>query len=155
MTLQTKLFNNQDLDTEEFLSGNRTQILTKAGERQVIFGKIPSKSNRYRIFSFKRKNSDKSRAFMAKTQTSKKYESDFALQCTKYRNANISEEFILEVDVYFESKRSDLDNSLKMLLDCLQQVQAITNDNNCIEIHARKFIDKHTPRIEFTLKKAA
>ena len=44
-----------------------------------------------------------------------------------------------------------LDNSLKIILDCLQKVNAIKNDNNCIKIVAQKFIDKDRPRIEFKL----
>ena len=39
----------------------------------------------------------------------------------------------------------------KIILDCLQKVNAIKNDNNCVKITAEKFIDKIKPRIEFTI----
>jgi Holliday junction resolvase RusA-like endonuclease len=38
-----------------------------------------------------------------------------------------------------------------LLLDCLQQCNAIKNDRQCVEIHARKFVDKVKPRVEFTI----
>jgi Holliday junction resolvase RusA-like endonuclease len=60
--------------------------------------------------------------------------------------------FEFYVDVFYPSKRSDLDGSFKIVLDCLQKAKVIKNDNNCSLIHARKFIDKENPRIEFTIK---
>jgi Holliday junction resolvase RusA-like endonuclease len=40
---------------------------------------------------------------------------------------------------------------MKILLDCLQKVKAISNDNNCCKIIAQKFIDKENPRVEFEI----
>jgi Holliday junction resolvase RusA-like endonuclease len=57
----------------------------------------------------------------------------------------------LELNVYYENQRPDLDNCFKIVLDCLQGCKAIKNDRNCVKITARKFIDKINPRIEFTL----
>lgn len=74
------------------------------------------------------------------------------LQCNIYRNKNITGLFEIHLHVYYDSNRADLDNSLKIILDCLQMVKAITNDNNCVKILAEKFIDKQKPRIEFELK---
>jgi Holliday junction resolvase RusA-like endonuclease len=51
----------------------------------------------------------------------------------------------------YESQKPDLDNALKIVLDCLQGCKAIKNDRNCVKITAQKFIDKINPRIEFTL----
>jgi len=73
------------------------------------------------------------------------------LQCQKYRNMNIEGEFRFECVVYYDSKRPDLDGSLKAILDCLQKLKAFKNDNRCIEIRARKFKDKLNPRIEFSI----
>ncbi len=87
---------------------------------------------------------------LAKTDATKKYEESFFMQCS-LRNANITRRFKLSVDVYFNSDRPDLDNALKVTLDCLQSCKAIKNDRLCAEIHARKLIDKDNPRIEFTL----
>lgn len=81
----------------------------------------------------------------------KAYESSFFMQCGKYRNKNIQGYFELHIDVYFTTQSHDLDNSLKVVLDCLQSCKAIKNDNKCVKIVAQKFIDKNKPRIEFTL----
>ena len=90
---------------------------------------------------------------MAKTKVLTDYEKSFHLQCNKYRNVNITGLFEIELRVFNESNRADLDNALKIILDCLQKVKAISNDNNCIKILAEKFIDKDKPRIEFRLIK--
>lgn len=112
---------------------------------QIIYGQPPSKSNSYRIVTIKGHGS------LAKTPALREYEKKFYLQCGAYRDMNIDGFFRLEVDVYFHSNQPDLDNSLKCLLDCLQGCKAIKNDRLCTEIHARKFIDKNNPRIEFTI----
>lgn len=114
--------------------------------KQVIYGKCPSKSNCYKIVKFK------DRAGLAKTQALKSYEQSFILQCNKYRDKNIEGLFEFVVDVFYPSNRADLDNALKIILDCLQTVKAIKNDNKCIRIEANKFVDKINPRIEFEIK---
>lgn len=114
-------------------------------DKQTIHGNIPSKSNCYKIVTISGHGS------LAKTPSLKKYENDFFIQCNKYRNANIEGYFELYVDVFYPNQRSDLDNSLKILLDCLQKVKAIQNDNKCVKIVAQKYLDKQAPRIEFTL----
>lgn len=73
------------------------------------------------------------------------------MQCS-LRNANIDKRFKLTIDVYFSSDRPDLDNSAKVVLDCLQSCKAIKNDRLCAEIHARKFVDKENPRVEFVIE---
>ena len=112
--------------------------------RQVISGQPPSKSNAYKIVTIGGHSS------LAKTKATKQYEESFFLQCS-LRGAGIHRRFCLEVDVFFQSDRPDLDNALKVLLDCLQACKAIKNDRLCVEIRARKLIDKLHPRIEFTV----
>lgn len=112
---------------------------------QVIKGNVPSKSNCYKIVTIA------GHATLAKTPAMKAYEESFIWQCGVYRNANIKGPFEFHVNVFYPSKRSDLDNSLKVVLDCLQRVKAISNDNKCCKIVAQKFIDKADPRIEFSL----
>ena len=115
--------------------------------KQVIYGDIPSKSNSYKIIvtaGFHR---------LGKTKAVKEYEQKFFLQCS-LRNAKITGRFRIDVDCFHSSDRKDLDNSFKLLLDCLQQCKAIKNDRFCVEIHGRKLIDKENPRIEFTIKEA-
>lgn len=119
---------------------------------QVIFGTVPSKSNCYRIVTFKTKDpTKKGYSTLAKTKELKDYEHSFGLQCTGYRNAGIETDFKFEMDVYYPSRRADLDNSLKCVLDCLQAVGAIKNDNLCQEILVRRHIDAKNPRIEFVI----
>ena len=67
------------------------------------------------------------------------------------RNANIDKFFSIDLDAYFSSNRKDLDGCFKILLDCLQHCKAIKNDRLCVEIHARKLVDKEKPRVEFTI----
>lgn len=110
----------------------------------TIQGKIPSKSNSYKIITIAGHSS------LGKQKVLKEYEQSFFLQCP-LRGKNISGYFKLSVDVYYENMRPDLDNCLKILLDCLQQCKAIKNDRQCTEIHARKLIDKTNPRIEFEI----
>ena len=116
-------------------------------EKQVILGSCPSKSNCYKIIKIGNIYS------LGKTNTLKKYEKDFYIQCNVYRDANIEDYFELYMDVFYPNQRSDLDNSLKVVLDCLQKVKAIKNDNKCTKIMVRKFLDKDNPRVEFILKK--
>ena len=113
--------------------------------KYTILGKIPSKSNCYKVITLGGHGS------LAKTKALKEYERKFFLQCTE-RERNIQGFFKLRIDVYLESQRQDLDNPLKTFLDCLQQCHVIKNDNTCIEIIARKFIDKVNPRVEYELE---
>lgn len=117
---------------------------------QVIYGQPPSKANTYKIVTLTMPNGKK-HGSLSKTDAMKKYEHDFILQCGKYRNQNIEGFFELYVDVYFHSNQPDLDNAMKVILDCLQACKAIKNDRNCVKIVANKFVDKNNPRIEFTL----
>jgi Holliday junction resolvase RusA-like endonuclease len=94
----------------------------------------------------------KGHASLAKSAALKKYENDFYIQCNQYRNKMIDGYFQVEVDVYYPNQRSDLDNSLKVLLDCLQHIKAYKNDSKCTRIVANKFLDKVNPRIEFEIK---
>ncbi len=119
--------------------------------RQVILGTCPSKSNCYRIVTLGKKGEQYSS--LAKTKNLIQYEASFYLQCNLYRNANIEGQFEFHMDVFYPSNRADLDNSCKVVLDCLQsKVKAIKNDNNCVKIVLNKYKDVSNPRIEFILK---
>ena len=114
-------------------------------EKITIYGKIPSKSNSYKIITFN------GHASLAKKTALKDYEKSFFMQCP-IRNKGIEGYFNLSVDIFYENMRPDLDNSFKILLDCLQKCEAIKNDRYCVQIFARKLIDKLNPRIEFTIE---
>jgi len=108
---------------------------------QTIKGVCPSKSNSYMVIH----------KGLIKTKALRAYEQSFYLQCNVYRNKNITGLFEFHMDAYLPTNRQDLDNLLKVQLDCLQHVKAIANDNRCIKIVAQKFVDKSNPRIEFQL----
>ena len=112
---------------------------------QTIYGKCPSKSNCYKVVTIDGHGS------LAKQSALKEYEKSFYLQCSEYRNRDIKGLFEIHLNVFYDSQRPDLDNCLKVVLDCLQQCRAIRNDRNCVKITAEKFIDKVRPRIEFEL----
>jgi len=115
-------------------------------QKQVIYGQVPSKSNSYRAVTINGINK------LVKTKQVSKYEKSFYLQCNLYRNVGISDYFEFYADIFFKSARNDLDGCTKVLLDCLQKINAIKNDNKCVKIYLRKFIDKNNPRVEFILK---
>lgn len=110
----------------------------------TILGQCPSKSNGYKIGMIA------GHATLIKTKAVTDYEQQFYIQCP-LRGANISTYFELKMDVYLRSLSSDLDGCFKVFLDCLQKCQVIKNDNRCVHIDARKFVDKNNPRIEFEI----
>lgn len=112
---------------------------------QIILGNPPSKSNCYKIVAFN------GHASLAKTPALKQYEKDFYIQCNQYRDKNIEGYFEFHVKVFYQSQRQDLDNAMKILLDCLQSCNAIKNDNKCVKIVAEKYLDKNNPRVEFEI----
>lgn len=116
---------------------------------EKIIGQVPSKSNSYKIVT--QKGADGYHASLAKKEGLKDYEKSFYLQCSKYRNKNIKGLFELNLRVFNSSQRPDLDNALKIILDCLQSCRAIENDRQCIKIIVEKFVDKTNPRIEFEI----
>lgn len=118
--------------------------------KQIIHGSCPSKSNSYKII--KLPNGAYS---LGKTSALKKYEKDFFIQCNVYRDAMIDSYFEFYMDVFYANQRSDLDNSAKVVLDCIQKVKGIVNDNKCVKMVLRKFLDKDKPRVEFFIKKIA
>ena len=113
--------------------------------RYVITGNVPSKSNCYKVIRLGNKCS------LGKQSQLKSYENSFKLQMLNYKYELIESNFKFIIDVYYDSRRPDLDNSLKVVLDCLQKAQAIKNDNKCLEIIAKKRLDKEKPRIEFEI----
>lgn len=113
----------------------------------IIPGNVPSKSNCYKIVNLKGFSS------LAKTASLKDYEKKFFMCFNPtYRNLELDHYFKLEGNIYYPSNRSDLDNSLKIILDCLQRMtKTIKNDNKCVEIHFHRAVDVANPRIDCKL----
>lgn len=116
-------------------------------EKEVIFGQVVAKANSYLAVPDKATGGRR----IIKNPAIREYERNFASQCKVYKDRLVDGRFKLEITVFQSSMRFDLDNSLKTVLDCLQQVHAITNDSLCVAIDARKAIDRTNPRIEFTI----
>jgi Holliday junction resolvase RusA-like endonuclease len=113
---------------------------------KTIIGKVPAKANRYRVI---RKGDSSS---LAKDDVLKDYERTFYMQCSApYRNLEITRLFEFHARVYYPTMSPDIDNSLKVLLDCLQYTKTIRNDNLCVKVVAEKFVDKSNPRVEFRI----
>ena len=124
---------------------NLPQIDISNYMKQIIHGKCPSKSNSYKVITLNGHGN------LAKQAILENYEKSFYLQCNQYRNKMINGLFELHLNVFYENQRPDLDNCMKIVLDCLQSCKAIKNDRNCVKIIAEKFIDKTDPRIEFEI----
>jgi len=119
---------------------------------EVIYGKVPSKSNSYKIVTLKSREG-KMYSSLAKGKELKEYEKNFYLQISsELRGLELDGLFEFYVNIYYPSNRLDLDNGMKILLDCLQATRTIKNDNKCVKIVAQKFIDKDRPRVEFEVK---
>jgi Holliday junction resolvase RusA-like endonuclease len=114
----------------------------------TILGQVPSKSNGYKIGNNR----------LYKSKELKEYEHFFLLKMLEHRYLflePIKEKFSIEIHVYFQSNRSDLDNAAKIILDCLQTCGVIENDRLCYELKMKKFVDKDNPRIEFQITEIA
>ena len=122
-------------------------------EWQTILGKVPSKSNCYKIITKMNPKTKKYHGSLAKADVLNEYENKFFIQCNHYRNKSpIKGYFEIHLKVYYPTERADIDNALKIILDCLQhKCRAIVNDNKCVKIIAEKYLDKVNPRIEFKL----
>ena len=116
-------------------------------DREVIFGQVVAKANHYTV-ALNRGNGERHITLDAQYRA---YQKSFLQQCHVYAGRLISDPFILFIHVWHSSPRFDLDNTLKSVLDLLQDAKAIADDNLCIEIRAVKHIDRQHPRIEFTI----
>ncbi len=116
-------------------------------KEETIYGQIIAKANNYQAVPV-----GKGGRRIIKTDNIRAYERSIIQQCRIYRDKAINSDFTLFVKVYHSNGRYDLDNSLKTLLDCLQQVRAITDDKYCTKIVAEKHIDRMRPRVTFALQ---
>jgi len=116
-------------------------------EKETIFGQILAKANHYQAVP----DAAGGRRII-KDAAIRTYEKSFCQQCRIYKDKGINTPFTLFVKVFHSSMRYDIDNSLKTLLDCLQYVNAITDDNLCMKIVAEKAIDRQRPRVVFGIE---
>lgn len=116
----------------------------KTYPKVTIRGEVVSKSNQYKIIKIG------GHASLKKSKAVVEFEKSFFLQ-NPLRNMNFTGFFEFYLDAFLSSNRKDLDNTLKVVLDCLQSSGTIKNDRQCVKIVAQKFVDKANPRVEFTI----
>ena len=98
---------------------------------------VPPSANRYwRIYNNRIVVTDEARAY--------KQEIGLLLRRVHALTKDVSVNFT----VFRPSRRGDLDNYNKVMLDALQGL-AYVNDNQIIEIHSFRDDDKNNPRVEF------
>ena len=114
---------------------------------ETIYGQVVGKANHYMAVP-----AGQGGRRIIKDEAIRRYERTFLQQCRIYRDKRISCRFRLFARVFHSSIRYDLDNSLKSILDCLQMVEAITDDKLCYEIRAEKHVDKRNPRVEYAIE---
>lgn len=115
-------------------------------EFETIYGQVVSKANHY--LAVPAKNGDKR---IIKDSVIREYEKEFARQCKIYKGRMINQPFRFTARVYYKHWNHDVDNSIKTVMDCLQQCGAITNDNLMQQLTVSKHISV-TPRIEFCIE---
>ncbi len=117
----------------------------------TIKGQPPSKSNCYMPIS--KRSGNKTFASIAKKPSLKKYEVDFFSQVKgEFRGLLIDKPFKATLHCTFNSKRPDLDNSAKIILDCLQTAKVIKNDNLCYELLMTKTVDKDNAGVHIIIE---
>lgn len=114
--------------------------------KEIIYGIIVGKTNHYISVP-----DAGNRCRIVLDDKYREYKKTFLAQVKVYKGRMISSPFILHADVFYINDKFDLDNSVKTLCDLLQDCNAITNDKLCLEIHARKHIDRRVPRVEFSI----
>jgi len=114
----------------------------------TIPGKVPAKSSRRRVF---RCGDGSTR--IASSEEAVAYEEDFGLYLRPRHKVlgDYAGALVVQIVVYAESRRQDLDSYSKILLDAMQAHEVIKNDNRVEELYLKRFIDKDNPRVEITV----
>lgn len=92
------------------------------------------------------------RGRMVKSEAAREYQQNAKLSLLAgWRQSEWQKAFAgpvrVEIDVYRPTKRGDLDNSIKVLLDALKGV-AFVDDDQVVELTAARHDDKANPRVE-------
>lgn len=109
---------------------------------RTIMGQPYSKANsRQQVFR-------KGKLISIKSKNALRYVEDFHKQCP-YLDPMFEEDVSIEIDIYYASRRPDLDESL--ILDCLQG-KVIKNDRQIRRKFVRGFVDRDRPRAEIRIE---
>ncbi len=122
----------------------------------TIFGNTPSKSNCYRIITLPGKRlangeRGKGHSSLTKTDALKNYERNFYRQLTGAHKKALACPLTFRATVFYDSRRPDIDNATKVLLDCLQKGGVIVNDRQFMRIILTRGLDTKNPRVEMEL----
>lgn len=86
------------------------------------------------------------------TSVGKAIKLDYAYQAkAQYSGPVLEDPIRVDAVIYFENKRSDIDNVIKATLDCLTGL-LWKDDMQVVELHVFKKIDKENPRIELAIR---
>ena len=78
------------------------------------------------------------------------YKKTVAYECRQVGVTLLHGPLTLYLDFYRPQRSGDLSNRIKVVEDALIGI-AYTDDSQIVEIHARRFDDKHNPRVEVTI----
>ena len=111
-------------------------------KRLIILGEPASKANSRRIVRMH------GRLFSIKSRKALAYVKEFKRQCKPMRRM-LQGDLSAEIDVWYASRRPDLDASL--IFDCMQGL-IYANDRQIKEQHLRWHLDPLNPRAEILVK---
>lgn len=118
----------------------------------TIHGNPPSKSNQYRVRAMVQKGK-KPRAILYKSAELKSYEKSFIEEIPENCKVDMIGDLNMAVVCYFSSRRPDVDNAAKSILDCLQKGGVIRNDRSVMKLTLIKELDKDNPRVDIAIKR--
>ena len=111
-----------------------------------VYGSVPSKSNSYKL------GVKNGKPIMFKSKMLTQYEKNFYLQTpATARDKMLSGLLAVYLNGYYTSNRLDLDNSAKILLDCMEAAKIFKNDNQVTSLFMNKFVDNINPRVEIAV----
>jgi crossover junction endodeoxyribonuclease RusA len=126
-------------------AGGRDVGIVEAGAGMITMVlPYPPSSNRYwRTYRGRTVKSDEARKYQ-----------DEAGWCARVAGAEmLAGDVAMELKIYRPRKSGDTSNRIKVLEDAMQGI-LYENDNQIVEIHAYRFDDSHSPRIELKVWEA-
>ena len=115
---------------------------------QTIIGQPYSKANHR---GYKKAQSRFGREYLQNVKSTQAlgYQNDFLAQICPKLQSPIDYDIILFCDIFYKSRRPDLDESL--IMDCLQKAGIIQNDRLIKEKHIYWNLDPKNPRAQISL----
>lgn len=115
----------------------------------TIYGELASKANSRMAVQGRTKTGKSYTRFVKSKKALGWTEGALPQIKSQWRSKPIDKECGIECEVYYKTRRPDLDVSL--LMDALEKAGVYTNDRLVHEIIAHKQYDKEEPRVEVTI----